>query len=59
MSGLKIDSQFESVRAIFWGYNSPQPQKKTPKKIAPFKKRCLSFLSFSSGNYFGAIIVTE
>ena len=25
----------------------------------PFKKRCLSFLSFSSGNYFGAIIVTE
>jgi hypothetical protein len=22
MSGLKIDSQFESVRAIFWSYNS-------------------------------------
>jgi hypothetical protein len=59
MSGLKIDSQFESVRAIFWGIILQQAAKLSPKKIALFKKRCLSFLSFSSGNYFGAIIVTE
>jgi hypothetical protein len=59
MSGLKIDSQFESVRAIFWGIILQPTPKFNPKKIAPFKKRCLSFLSFSSGNYFGAIIVTE
>jgi hypothetical protein len=59
MSGLKIDSQFESVRAIFLGDNFAASRKIIPQKIAPFKKRCLSFLSFSSGNYFGAIIVTE
>jgi len=38
MSGLKIDSQFESVRAIFWGIILQQAAKLSLKK-SPFLKK--------------------
>jgi hypothetical protein len=38
MSGLKIDSQFESERAILWGKILPQAAKLSPKKSPLLKK---------------------